>query len=158
EKGMLDRERGVGAAHDQRLAEVLEKKKAAEERKVALEKRWEQEKKLVEEIQKLRTRLEEHAAAASGSATATPRGKEKPPERLKPDEESRCRQELGEKEKELKKLQGETPLVHPVVDRQSVAEVVSAWTGIPVGKMVMDEIKTVLSLKDKLEERVIGQS
>jgi type VI secretion system protein VasG len=48
--------------------------------------------------------------------------------------------------------------VQPVVDRQAVAEVVSGWTGIPVGKMVLDEIKTVLSLRDKLEERVIGQT
>jgi type VI secretion system protein VasG len=163
EQGILDRESAVGAAHDQRMAEVLEKKKAAEERKLALEKRWEQEKKLVDEIQKLRSRLEDHAAAANPAAPSAgtagaAKGKEKPPERLKPDEEARCRQELGEKAKELKKLQGETPLVHPVVDRQSIAEVVSAWTGIPVGKMVMDEIKTVLALKDKLEERVIGQS
>src|SRR5207237_8736414 len=45
-----------------------------------------------------------------------------------------------------------------VVDRQAVAKVVSGWTGIPVGKMVLDEIKTVLSLKEKLEERIVGQS
>ena len=44
------------------------------------------------------------------------------------------------------------------VDAQAVAEVVSGWTGIPVGKVVKDEIQTVLSLKDRLEERVIGQS
>jgi type VI secretion system protein VasG len=47
--------------------------------------------------------------------------------------------------------------VHPVVDRHAVADVVSAWTGIPVGKMVLDEIRTVLSLKDKLGERIVGQ-
>jgi type VI secretion system protein VasG len=45
----------------------------------------------------------------------------------------------------------------PVVDSQAVAEVVSGWTGIPIGKMVLDEIKTVLSLRDKLKERIIGQ-
>jgi type VI secretion system protein VasG len=58
---------------------------------------------------------------------------------------------------QLKKMQGESPLVHPVVDSQAVAEVVAAWTGIPVGRMVLDEIKTVLSLQDRLRERVIGQ-
>src|SRR5205085_2644586 len=58
----------------------------------------------------------------------------------------------------LTKLQGETPFVLPFVDRQAVAEVVSGWTGIPLGKMVLDEIKTVLTLREKLEERVIGQS
>ena len=46
---------------------------------------------------------------------------------------------------------------YPVVDGQAVAEVVSGWTGIPVGKMVRDEIKTVLALKDRLDERVVGQ-
>src|SRR5262249_13904779 len=60
--------------------------------------------------------------------------------------------------RQLHKLQGETPLVHPVVDRHAVAAVVSGWTGIPVGKMGLDEIKTVLSLNERLEERVIGQS
>jgi type VI secretion system protein VasG len=55
-------------------------------------------------------------------------------------------------------MQGEEPLVQPVVGRQAIAEVVSGWTGIPVGRMVLDEVKTVLDLKPKLEERVIGQS
>src|SRR5256885_7444120 len=44
------------------------------------------------------------------------------------------------------------------VDSQTIAEVISGWTGIPVGKMLTDEINTVLTLKDRLEERVIGQS
>jgi type VI secretion system protein VasG len=44
------------------------------------------------------------------------------------------------------------------VDAETVAQVVSGWTGIPVGKMVTDEIKTVLGLREKLEERIIGQS
>src|SRR4029077_20232144 len=79
-------------------------------------------------------------------------------DRIKPDEEKRSRDDLARLDKQLKELQGETPLVQPVVDSQAVAEVVSGWTGIPVGRMVLDEIKTVLTLKDKLEERVIGQS
>ena len=54
-------------------------------------------------------------------------------------------------------MQGEEPLVHPAVDGQAVAEVVATWTGIPVGRMVSDEIKTVLALQSKLTERVVGQ-
>src|SRR5204862_2120723 len=68
------------------------------------------------------------------------------------------RTELKTYTDQLVKLQGDDPLVQPVVDGQAVAEVVSGWTGIPIGKMVLDEIKTVLNLKDKLEERIIGQS
>ena len=59
---------------------------------------------------------------------------------------------------ELRKLQGETPLMQVCVDSQTIAEVVAGWTGIPVGKMVANEIQTVLNLQAKLEERVIGQS
>ncbi|HET6432034.1 type VI secretion system ATPase TssH [Dyella sp.] len=58
---------------------------------------------------------------------------------------------------ELHKLQGQTPLIFPTVDAQAVAAVVGEWTGIPVGRMVNDEIQTVLKLGDSLSQRVIGQ-
>jgi type VI secretion system protein VasG len=149
EIGILRRETATGAAHDQRLEELVEKKKSAEDRKAALETRWAEEKKLVAEIQKARTVLEAHSAAHGDPARSK--------DRLVPADERRTLDELARFQGELRKLQGEAPLVQPVVDRQAVAEVVSGWTGIPVGKMVLDEIKTVLSLKDKLAERIIGQ-
>lgn len=152
ELGILEREQAVGAVHDERLKELTEKKQATQTRLAALEKRWTDEKKLVEDIQKLRTKLSAHAKAAQKPAEKD--GKD----RLKPDEEQKAKSELVEKEKELKTVQGETPLVQPVVDSQAVAEVVSGWTGIPLGKMVRDEIKTVLTLRERLEERIIGQS
>jgi type VI secretion system protein VasG len=54
-------------------------------------------------------------------------------------------------------MQGETPLLRVCVDAQIIGEVVSAWTGIPVGKMLKDEIATVLKLEQHLGARVIGQ-
>ncbi len=54
-------------------------------------------------------------------------------------------------------MQGETPLMRVCVDAQIIGEVVSAWTGIPVGKMLKDEIATVLKLEQHLGARVIGQ-
>ncbi len=54
-------------------------------------------------------------------------------------------------------LQGESPLIFPCVDAQSVASVVADWTGIPVGRMAKNEIEQVLKLADVLERRVIGQ-
>ena len=60
-------------------------------------------------------------------------------------------------ERDLAKVQGEAPLIFPAVDSQAVASVVGDWTGIPVGRMVKDEIETVLKLADSLEKRVIGQ-
>jgi type VI secretion system protein VasG len=170
ELGILGREEAVGADHAERLKEATEKKAAAEARLADLEKRWEREKELVTKIQEIRGKLEgdgqvaadgkeqaakKEAAPAAKSATAKTESKAAP---LKPEEQKKLRQELGELEHQLKKMQGESPLVQPVVDRQAVAEVVSGWTGIPVGKMVLDEIKTVLALQEKLEERIIGQS
>jgi type VI secretion system protein VasG len=58
---------------------------------------------------------------------------------------------------ELKEIQGEDPLMQPVVNGQTVAEVISGWTGIPIGKMVADEINAVLNLAGTLRERVLGQ-
>ncbi len=133
EIGILQREKMAGEAHDKRLKELDEKKKTAETRKAELEKQLTEERKLVTTMQTLRTKIE----AAKGKEDSG---------------------ELVKMRQQLHKLQGETPLVHPVVDRHAIAAVVSGWTGIPVGKMVLDEIKTVLSLRERLEERVIGQS
>src|SRR4029077_5585971 len=60
-------------------------------------------------------------------------------------------------EKNLSMLQGENPLILPSVDRQAVASVLADWTGIPVGRMVKNEIQAVLTLADSLEKRVVGQ-
>ena len=67
------------------------------------------------------------------------------------------RSELKRLTEELKQAQGENPLMQPVVNGQTVAEVISGWTGIPIGKMVADEINAVLNLSLTLRERVLGQ-
>jgi type VI secretion system protein VasG len=149
ESEILAREKAVGHDHAQRLEELSQRRTKSEVRLAELEKRWQEEKRLVAEMQELRSELE-NALQGEGNGKAQ--------ESLSPAEEARRREELRRLQNELINLQGETPLVQPVVDRQTVAEVVSGWTGIPLGKMVLDEIKTVLTLKEKLEERVVGQS
>jgi type VI secretion system protein VasG len=148
EIGILAREEAVGVEHADQLKELLSKKRTTEEKLAALEKRWTEEKRLVAEIQKVRGKLEAHGEAKDGDAKS----------KLSPQDEAAAKTELARLTAELTKLQGESPLVQPVVSSQAVAEVVSGWTGIPVGKMVLDEIKTVLSLRERLEERIIGQS
>jgi type VI secretion system protein VasG len=149
ELGILEREKAVGHEHGERSAELAGKKEKAQTRLATLEKRWGEEKKLVEEIVKVMNTLEQHALAASGKGD----GKAK----LTTEEESRLKTNLNQLQRQLSDIQGETPLVQPVVNSQAVAEVVSGWTGIPIGRMVLDEIKTVLTLQQKLEERIIGQ-
>jgi type VI secretion system protein VasG len=73
-----------------------------------------------------------------------------------PDEDA-IRQRLEELQKELAEMQGDKPLVHHSVDGQAVASVVEDWTGVPVGSMVKDEIENVLSMAERMGERVIGQ-
>ena len=58
----------------------------------------------------------------------------------------------------LRELQGEEPLIYPVVDGVAVSEVVAGWTGIPMGRMQSNEIRTVLNLRETMEQRIVGQS
>ncbi len=94
------------------------------------------------------------ASAATATASATATAVEEAP---KPADPAAMRAQLAQAEAELAALQGESPMIRVALDAQMVGEVISAWTGIPVGKMMKDEISTVLSLPTFLGQRVIGQ-
>lgn len=66
-------------------------------------------------------------------------------------------EEINTLRSELVQIQGQTPLVFERVNAQIINEIISDWTGIPVGKMVNDEIKQILKLEEQLEQRVMGQ-
>ena len=139
----LGREQATGGNHLERIGEVEKQRDKAQGTLAALEKRWAEEQALVAQLIELRTKLT--AQLKPGEAA------------LAPDAVQKLRDELEAKRSELRKLQGEEPLVMFEVDAQAIAEVISSWTGIPVGKMMADQIKTVLTLADQLEQRVIGQ-
>jgi type VI secretion system protein VasG len=182
---ILERESLVGTDHRERLQEIATKSVEVESRLAGLRTRFEKESGLVTTIRDLRSQLESAAttqngnaavarteipgvatdatapapaataaapAAAASSATAT--AVEEAP---KPVNVAAVRTQLAQAEAELAALQGETPMIRVAVDAQIVGEVISAWTGIPVGKMMKDEISTVLSLPKFLGQRVIGQ-
>ena len=144
QKRILDRETVVGADHQEKLAEIDEQKTAATAKLKALQERWDKERELVVKIRELREKLE---AGHAAMARRTPPH----PSRL------RYKLELQGLEGQLAALQGETGLIRVCVDAQIVGEVLSAWTGIPAGKMLKDEITTVLALQEHLGRRVIGQ-
>ncbi len=149
---VLEREAAVGADHQARMAQLRSEKEEEELRLETLQRQWDKEKELIGEIRQLRTQLEqaclpgtgqeEGARAAANAGVSV--------------EEWRLR--LSQRSDELARVQGETPLMQACVTSQAIADVISGWTGIPVGRMMTDEIKTVLSLKERLEHRVIGQS
>ena len=150
QKRVLEREVATGADHSERLAQIASQTSDVQARLKTLTERHAVEVKLVTQIRDLRQRLESngtsHAVATDGAAAAAPAV-----------DITALRQDLDRLNSELETLQGDAPLIRVCVDSQIVGEVISAWTGIPVGKMQQDEIKTVLSLKDLLAARVIGQ-
>jgi type VI secretion system protein VasG len=156
EREILDRESATGARHEERMAESARQLEQEQSRLVGLETRWEEEKTQVDAIRAISRQLEAlyegRKASGQGNGQAAPAAPEPSPEFV------RLRTELDGMTAALRKLQGESPLMPINVDAQTVAEVIAGWTGIPVGKMLADEIKTVLNLKQRLEERVIGQS
>ncbi|NKG08091.1 type VI secretion system ATPase TssH [Ralstonia solanacearum] len=154
----LQREQSAGAAHDARL-EALQAKRAELEQRIAQNtERLARERALVARIQALREARESDAAQA-GAQDAEPVAANSDVVALSP---KRARaadapDELATLLAELRALQGEAPMVPLQVDGHVVSEIVSAWTGIPLGRMVKDELRTVLNLKPLLAARVIGQ-
>ncbi len=141
EVATLEREEKSGGSHPARLKDLRAQRSGAAGEHAALAARWESEKALTGKIRAARQELESAGAGQSGTqADASQTG------------------DLQALLKDLRALQGETPMVPVQVDGHVVAEIVAGWTGIPLGKMVKDEIRTVLKLKDMLEERVLGQS
>lgn len=157
---ILRREEDAGVSHGDQVTELQQQRTAAEEELKKLQERWQAEKELVQQIRRIHGELTGQAAAAKGDKTPPPAGATppKPPAPLSEADRQRLRTELNEVEKKLATLQGEEPLVHPCVNSQAIAETVAAWTGIPVGRMVADEIKTVLNLKELMEKSIVGQS
>lgn len=143
--GVLGREARIGADHAARIDELKASRETAVTELADLEAKWEKEREQVARIRELQEELGKDAAPAAKDGAVEVQD----PEAL--------RAELKKRQAELEVLQGEHPLMRVTVDAQAIAEVVGNWTGIPVGRMLRDEIKTVLSLKDKLGERVIGQ-
>lgn len=131
---IAQRENRVVTGNSLRIEQLRQVRKQQEVRRDALYARWEQERILVEEIIAIRAQLQDGDEELPGLC-----------------------QILNEKQLTLKALQGEEPLLFPAVDENVVAKVVSDWTGIPLGRMVKNEITALLSLADTLNQRVIGQ-
>ncbi|WP_217590704.1 type VI secretion system ATPase TssH [Burkholderia sp. GbtcB21] len=138
----LEREAAGGAPHDERLGELRGARDTALEQLAKDDARYEAERAIVAEITELRDTLDK----ARG-----------PSEDGQPVDVQATRDKLAERVAALHALQGGEPMVPLQVDGHVVAEIVAAWTGIPLGRMVKDEIDTVLNLQPLLTARVIGQ-
>ncbi len=179
ELAIIGREKAIGIDTAAREAAVESSLGIERGRLAELEANWEMERKLVEKILAVRARLrgdggkvegteseleeaaDRAAAQARGAAAGdgdggSGSGEAAPPPLMEVEREGLL-EELKALQAELATLQGEAPLILPSVDQQAVASVVQDWTGIPVGRMVKNEIETVLNLGTTLAKRVIGQ-
>ena len=137
ELGVLRRENDGGADHGERVAELEEGLERADDERRDLDERWRAELDKVREVIALRARAE----APDGAAA----------------ERGRARLELRALEADLEVMQGAEPLVPACVTGREAASVISGWTGIPVGKIVKDEIRAIMNLRGTLADRVVGQ-
>jgi type VI secretion ATPase, ClpV1 family len=149
---IIGREEAIGVDVALRRSAVEDKRTQEHGRLAKLEERWKAEKDLVDQI--LDTRRKLRGDDRPVDKTDAKASDEKAPDAK---EREQLRANLRELQQRLTSLQGETPLMMPTVDEQAVASVVADWTGIPVGRMVKDELQAVLRLADTLEGRVIGQ-
>ena len=140
----LERESAVSGAHKQQIKELSEESKQVDKHLKELQRQYETEKALIAKIQQIYEQVDQNFLASKE-------------EKLDAKELANLKKNISNWMVELEKLQGEYPLIKLNVDEQAIAEVVANWTGIPVGKMVRDQITAVQTLADRLQKRVIGQ-
>jgi type VI secretion system protein VasG len=131
----------TGPADDRHVRELSARLDAARARLAELELRWREESAAVTEILRVHAQLDALLDAPETDEA----------------ERTRLNGVLARLEKGLEAIRADFPMVPTSVEAEVVASVISDWTGIPVGRMMTDEIHTVLSLRDRLAERVVGQ-
>ena len=147
----LEREHATLGNCEERIQELKAQQESLEQKLQTQEAQWENEREIVDQIHSLQQKIEDDFHAAP-----TAEGK-KPEKTLTDKEKQQIRSELKTLMDKLEQVQGEEPMIQVNVDSQAIAEVVANWTGIPVGKMVSDEIQSIMNLKNVLAQRVIGQ-
>jgi len=152
---IVEREMLSGLDHAARRDELNGERLRTTDELAKLEERWEAERAIVIEIDTVRGRIE---AIASGDSPGGDGTGGDGADKTAADSGVADRLKLAELSAQLRTLQGEQPLIFPIVDGQAIAEIVESWTGIPAGRMQADEIRTVLNLRESMERRVIGQS
>jgi type VI secretion system protein VasG len=141
EMTILKREDLLGRDHSERTQGLEKEKEVTQSRLNDLTEKWQKEMEIASRIRDARQEIQEiHEKDPSGSEAL-----------------SQKQDILKGLEKELAHVQGDSPLVQIAVDSDTVSEVISGWTGIPTGRMLTDEIDTVLNMEDLLAERIIGQ-
>ncbi len=135
----LDRDRDNKVAIDEeQYKEIVEKKESLVNEADSLRELWIREKEAAAKVVEIRAKI-----------NAAPKDNGERDELFK---------QLDEATTELNTIQGDSPMIQIEVDPDVVAQVVSDWTGIPLGKVLKDEARTIIELEDRLKERIKGQN
>lgn len=172
---ILEREVATGVDHSSELQTLTDQKEELTTRYATLKSQWDVERELIGKIRDIREKLsaktipkpetppattdapDAATEPAADTTTATADKDADPNQPLTDADREQLITDLKKLNAELTVAQGESPLLQACVDSQAVAEIVSSWTGIPVGRMVSDEINTVLNLDKEMQKRVVGQ-
>ncbi len=162
---ILQREEIINPATNERKTDIITNLETEKEHLTELDQHWSAELKLVTEILELNKRLQSNNMPddnpADESTTATEAQEDSKIETETCEDDGKTPevllQELRQRQQEWLEIQGDQPLILPTVDAQAVATVVGDWTGIPVGRMVKNEIDAILHLTETLGQRIIGQ-
>jgi type VI secretion system protein VasG len=162
---IIGREEAVGIDVGERRSDVDKKLAESEARAAELEKRWQSEREVVDRILAIRARLRQGAAPVEGTGSQLEQAAKEqqstdappPTPAVSAEERTTLLSELTGLQQQLAEMQGDSPLILPSVDEHAVASVVQDWTGVPVGRMVKNEVEAVLNLATTMDRRVIGQ-
>jgi type VI secretion system protein VasG len=171
---IIQHEEDMGVQVGKRRDEVQARLEKERVQLAELEKRWHAEQEVVNRILAIRAQLrqgsnpvegtrsslEQAAEQAKAAAPATAEPASKDPDatqELPVVDRPALFAQLKQLQDQLDEIQGEQPLILPTVDEHAVASVVGDWTGIPVGRMVKNEVEAILKLADSLNQRIIGQ-
>jgi type VI secretion system protein VasG len=156
ERDIATREAEGHYASGDRIGKIEDQLVLARAELAEVEAKWTAEKEALARVQAARAKLTGNAKAngadTAEAATAAPDAPVAIPGASAEDEA-----ELTAALEALRAAQGNTPMVFAEVDADAVAAVVGDWTGIPIGRMVKDEIASVLSIETALKKRVVGQ-
>ena len=148
EREAIKRE-GVSIKMDKIKAELKE----LEKQRDALKKRWDEEKKVLSELQSARQKMEDYKLQAHNAERAGDYGKVAEIRYGKMAEIQKRIEELTAQQAAVK-----DPIITEAVTPEDIAEVVAKWTGIPVKRMLESEREKLLRMEDELHKRVVGQN
>lgn len=137
-----------------RLAETVKQLSELNEKRAEMRAKWENEKRVINEIQKLKQEIEQLKNAA---AQAEREGNYSNVAEIRYGKIPEAEKMIERLTDEEKKIQKDDPLIKEAVEAEDIAEIVAKWTGIPVNKMLQSEKEKLLNLEEELHKRVVGQ-